>query len=109
MKEMFQAQPEELQNDNVGTETEKDDLNFMIDNPDMYNEGMTSLKDGRESASKSGDYERDWSMIPNKVEDDRLKARMVSFKQLYEFNNLVLNRSYLKKRTKVNEGHISKL
>ena len=38
--------------------------------------------------------------------DDNIQhteARMVSFKQLYAFNNLCLNRSYLRKRTTTNE------
>ena len=30
-------------------------------------------------------------------------------KQLYEFNNIVLNKSFLRKRTAVNEDHIAKL
>lgn len=70
---------------------------------------MNALKDGREVSAKDGDVEREWSCIPNEVEDDRLKARMISFKQLYDFTNLVLNRSYLKKRTKTSEEHITKL
>ena len=31
---------------------------------------------------------------------------MISFQQLYDFNNLCLNRSFLRKRTKSNEEHI---
>ena len=34
---------------------------------------------------------------------------MLSFQQLYDFNNLCLNRSYLRKRTKNNEEHIDAL
>jgi hypothetical protein len=35
-----------------------------------------------------------------------MEARLVSFKQLYDFSNMFLNKSYLKKRTKNNENHI---
>lgn len=109
MLHLFRAKPSELVNDNVGTEFEKDDLNFKIKDAEAYHEGMQAMKDHRELTCKEGDVERSWASMPNEVEDDRLKARMVSFKQLYDFNNLVLNRSFLKKRTKVSEDHIEKL
>ena len=41
-----------------------------------------------------------------KEDTDLIEARLISFKQLYDFSNLFLNRSYLKKRTKNNEEHI---
>ena len=47
--------------------------------------------------------------MPNLIEEDKLKARMFTFKQLYDFNNLCLNKSFLKKRVTVNEEHIAKL
>ncbi len=37
------------------------------------------------------------------------KARLMSFTQLYDFNNLGLNRSFLRKRTKKSENHIEVL
>lgn len=33
-------------------------------------------------------------------------ARLVTFKQLYDFNNLFLNKSYLRKRVKSTENHL---
>ena len=65
--------------------------------------------EARKSEYNAYEFPRKASLFPNIIEDDRLKARMFSFKQLYEFNNLVLNKSYLKKRTTVNETHIAKL
>ena len=45
-----------------------------------------------------------------KIEGEELnKARLITFKQLYEFINLVMNKSYLKKRTKFAEDHLSSL
>ena len=107
MLHMFGAKPSELQNDNVGTEHAKDDLDFEIKHLDEYRDKMITMKDSREIQAKEGDFERGWSCVPNEVEDDRLKARTISFKQLYDFTNLVLNRSYLKKRTAVSEEKIA--
>lgn len=47
--------------------------------------------------------------VPNQEENELTKARMVTFKQLYEFNNLFLNKSYLRKRTGRSEEYIAKL
>jgi uncharacterized protein with NRDE domain len=44
-----------------------------------------------------------------KEDTDLIEARLISFKQLYDFSNLFLNKSYLKKRTKNNEEHIDAL
>ena len=44
--------------------------------------------------------------LPNKKENTLTKARLVSFKQLYEFNNLCLNKSFLRKRTRAAEEDI---
>ena len=41
--------------------------------------------------------------LPNKRENNLTKARMLSFEQLYEFNNLFLNKSFLRKRTRAAE------
>lgn len=37
-------------------------------------------------------------MVPNQHENNLKKARLVTFEQLYDFNNLFLNKSFLKKR-----------
>jgi hypothetical protein len=50
-----------------------------------------------------------WAPVPNTEENELTKARLVTFKQLYDFNNFVLNKSYLRKRTSRNEEYISKL
>lgn len=98
-------------NDNVGTDAEADALDFGAPDGDeaYYESTVAAVLEGRKDAYKNGPYGREASLLPNSVESDRLKARTFSFKQLYEFNNLVLNKSFLKKRTKVNEDHIAKL
>ena len=47
--------------------------------------------------------------LPNMKENNLTKARMLSFQQLYEFNNLFLNKSFLRKRTRAAEEDIFKL
>ena len=98
-------------NDNIGTDAETDVLYFGApdDNEDLYKESVSSLLSGRKQAYADGGFNREASLMPNSVESDRLKGRVFSFKQLYDFNNLFLNKSYLKKRTKVNENHIDTL
>jgi hypothetical protein len=49
-------------------------------------------------------------LFPNiNIENNLLKPRMFTFKQLYQLNNLCLNKSFLRKRTKVSEDNISVL
>ena len=46
-------------------------------------------------------------VLPFSEEDKVLhESRMFSFKQLYDFNNLYLNKSYLRKRVKSTEDHL---
>lgn len=46
--------------------------------------------------------------VPNDTENNLLKARTFSFQQLYEFNNLCLNKSFLRKRVRASEEDIDK-
>ena len=46
--------------------------------------------------------------VPNNTENNLLKARTFSFHQLYEFNNLCLNKSFLRKRVRASEEDIDK-
>ena len=49
-------------------------------------------------------------LFPNiNIENNLLKPRMLTFKQHYQLNNLCLNKSFLRKRTKVSEDNISVL
>lgn len=64
------------------------------------------LKESKELATKQN---RDYAMVPNQHENVLKKARMVTFEQLYDFNNLFLNKSFLKKRMQMGEDNIKKL
>ena len=46
--------------------------------------------------------------LPNHTENNLTKARLFSFEQLYEFNNLFLNKSFLRKRVRATEVDIDK-
>ena len=111
MLRIFKVDQNDIVNDNVGTDAEADVLYFGAPDgeEDYYKSTIDAMINGRRDAYKNGPFEREASLLPNTVESDRLKARTFSFKQLYDFNNLCLNKSYLKKRTKVNEDHIAKL
>jgi hypothetical protein len=46
-------------------------------------------------------------VIPFSEDNNALhESRLVTFKQLYDFNNLFLNKSYLRKRVKSTEDHL---
>jgi hypothetical protein len=46
--------------------------------------------------------------IPSATENPLTKTRTFSFKQLYDFNNLYLNKSFLRKRVRSSEEDIHK-
>lgn len=48
------------------------------------------------------------TLVPNSSENNLTKARTFSFEQLYEFNNLFLNKSFLRKRVRASEVDIDK-
>ena len=105
VKEIFQIEnDEDYKNDNEEKSMihENDILRFG-EVTEEYNKKQEKLK---EIAKKNGQY---FAPIPNNFENELLKVRMVNFQQLYDFNNLCLNKSYVKKRTKINEDKIAKL
>ena len=59
--------------------------------------------------SQAESAHQEYAPIPNNKENELTKARLVSFTQLYDFNNLCLNKSFLRKRTKHSEDHIAVL
>ena len=69
-------------------------------------EYLASVESARKQAKSA---RQGYAPIPNNKENELTKARLVSFKQLYDFNNLCLNKSFLRKRTKQSEDHISVL
>ena len=103
-----------MENDIKNYDSLKNMNDLMIFSP-MDEEELKELikKDKKE---KEGDFsKKKWirpnhqAYIPNDVEDPLTKARMFSFKQLYEFNNLYLNKSFLRKRTRNAEEDIFKI
>ena len=90
-----------LLNDNLG-EVDQDVL--------VFGEFSQQYLDGQEKRKEQAKREgKTYAPIPAKDENELLKARLFNFKQLYDFNNLCLNKSFLRKRTKKNEDHIAKL
>ena len=67
------------------------------------------LKQQEEAKEAAANENAFFAPVPNSGENELTKARLVTFKQLYDFNNMFLNKSYLRKRTKYSEDHISKL
>ena len=67
---------------------------------------MESVESARAAAEGESAF---FATVPNEGENELTKARLVTFKQLYDFNNMVLNKSYLRKRTAKTEDHVSKL
>ena len=46
--------------------------------------------------------------VPSMTENPLTKSRTFSFQQLYEFHNLVLNKSFLRKRVRSSEEDMDK-
>jgi len=93
--------PDELKNDNEGQgeECEADILRL-----EPGEAGALAAE--QQTESQPAEVSRDQAATAGTQENELTKARLVSFKQLYDFNNLCLNRSFLRKRTSKSELNI---
>jgi len=90
-----------------------------FDAPEEVEQAADATKDGKSKAEISNETAggkttkeprymkpKVATSLPNKKEYNLTKARLITFEQLYEFNNLFLNKSFLRKRTRAAEQDI---
>ena len=112
VQKLFKAKEVDVQPDNLH-EIENDikDYKSLQSAKDVLNFNSSDGKLLMEEPSKFGHHTNPKlaNYIPDKNENTLTKARTFSFEQLFDFFNLCLNKSMVKKRTRSSEEEIYKL